>query len=149
MRRIAWTFAARIGDKYQIRLTRPKPYSLPAETNVISWWQCDFLELKKARILSYPLGAQQRLWSDWGSESSLGAHAILLVLSRCGSVINRIWRRRYGQKAKRTTVSQLGVTMLRQLWIRRNKGIKYKTRIVCLFKAPGSQPYICLSPKLM
>ena len=23
MRRIAWTFAARIGDKYQIRLTRP------------------------------------------------------------------------------------------------------------------------------
>ena len=24
MRRLAWTFAARIGDKYQIRLTRPK-----------------------------------------------------------------------------------------------------------------------------
>ena len=23
MRRLAWTFAARIGDKYQIRLTRP------------------------------------------------------------------------------------------------------------------------------
>ena len=27
MRRLAWTFAARIGDKYQIRLTRPKPIS--------------------------------------------------------------------------------------------------------------------------
>ena len=26
MRRLAWTFAARIGDKYQIRLTRPTPY---------------------------------------------------------------------------------------------------------------------------
>ena len=24
MRRLAWTFAARIGDKYQIRLARPK-----------------------------------------------------------------------------------------------------------------------------
>ena len=24
MRRLAWTFAARIGDKYQIRLTQPK-----------------------------------------------------------------------------------------------------------------------------
>ena len=27
MRRLAWTFAARIGDKYQIRLTRPKSCS--------------------------------------------------------------------------------------------------------------------------
>ena len=26
MRRLAWTFAARIGDKYQVRLTRPKWY---------------------------------------------------------------------------------------------------------------------------
>ena len=26
MRRLAWTFAARIGDKYQIRLTRSKGY---------------------------------------------------------------------------------------------------------------------------
>ena len=29
MRRLAWTFAARIGDKYQIRLARPK----------CAWWQ--------------------------------------------------------------------------------------------------------------
>ena len=48
--------------------------------------------MKKARILSYPLSAQWRL-SDWAdaqadSESSLGAHAILLVLSWCGSLYN-------------------------------------------------------------
>ena len=55
------------------------------------------VRLKKAWILSYPLSAQRRLWSDWAdtlirlggcpgwSESSLGAHAILLVLSRCAS----------------------------------------------------------------
>ena len=40
--------------------------------------------------LSYPLSAQRRLWlggrPGW-SESSLGAHAILLVLSRGGSII--------------------------------------------------------------
>ena len=28
MRRLAWTFAVRIGDKYQIRLTRSKWYNL-------------------------------------------------------------------------------------------------------------------------
>ena len=28
MRRLAWTFAARIGDKYQIRLTRPMSFSV-------------------------------------------------------------------------------------------------------------------------
>ena len=54
------------------------------------------VRLKKARILSYPLSSQRRLRSDWvdvqadpslhsEAESSLGAHAILLVLSRCGS----------------------------------------------------------------
>ena len=39
--------------------------------------------MKKALVLSYPLNAQRRLWSDWAiwSESSLGAHAILLVFS--------------------------------------------------------------------
>ena len=46
--------------------------------------------MKKAWVLSYPLSAQWRLWSNlvgcpgW-SESSLGAHAILLVLSWGGS----------------------------------------------------------------
>ena len=47
------------------------------------------VRLKKAWILSYPLSAQWRLirlgrCPGW-PESSLGAHAILLVLSRCGS----------------------------------------------------------------
>ena len=31
--------------------------------------------MKKAWVLSYPLSAQRRLWSDWASESSLGAHS--------------------------------------------------------------------------
>ena len=48
------------------------------------------VHMKKAWVLSYPLSTQWRLWSDWAdaqavypvwSESSLGAHAILLVLS--------------------------------------------------------------------
>ena len=57
--------------------------------------------MKKAWVLSYPLSEQRRLRSDWAdaqaktpirrggcpnwSESSLGAHAILLVLSWGGS----------------------------------------------------------------
>ena len=42
MRRLAWTFAARIGDKYQIRLTRSillptiKSWFLPISVQVIS-----------------------------------------------------------------------------------------------------------------
>ena len=59
--------------------------------------------MKKSWVLSYPLSTQRRFWSDWAdaqaiklgrcpgwSESSLGVHAILLVLSCCGSntVIN-------------------------------------------------------------
>ena len=61
------------------------------------------VRMKKAKILSYPLSAQRRLRSAWASaktlirlggcpgwsESSLGAHAILLVFSRCGSIISR------------------------------------------------------------
>ena len=49
--------------------------------------------MKKAWVLSYPLSAQRRLWSDWvdaqgWSESLLGAHAILLVLSWGGSALS-------------------------------------------------------------
>ena len=47
------------------------------------------VHLKKARVLNYPLSAQQRLIRLGGcpvwSQSSLGAHAILLLLSRSGS----------------------------------------------------------------
>ena len=46
--------------------------------------------MKKAWVLSYPLSAQRRLWSDWVDASSLGAHAILLVLSRCGSYVSHL-----------------------------------------------------------
>ena len=49
-------------------------------------WSVFAVRMKKARVLSYPLSAQQRLLIRLGgcagwSESSLGAHAILLVLS--------------------------------------------------------------------
>ena len=36
MRRLAWTFAARIGDKYQIRLARPTSYSLNCTVHRLS-----------------------------------------------------------------------------------------------------------------
>ena len=40
MRRLAWTFAARIGDKYQIRLTRSK-------------WECYVLQVELGDKLAY------------------------------------------------------------------------------------------------
>ena len=44
------------------------------------------VRMNKVWVLSYPLNAQRRFWSDWADAeadlSSLGAHAILLVLSR-------------------------------------------------------------------
>ena len=48
------------------------------------------VHMKKAWVLSYPLSEQRRLLIRLGgcpcwSESLLGAHAILFVLSRCGS----------------------------------------------------------------
>ena len=54
-------------------------------------WSVFAVRLTKHWILTYPLGAQRRLirlggCTGW-SESSLGAHAILLVLSCCGSYI--------------------------------------------------------------
>ena len=124
MRRLAWTFAARIGDKYQIRLTR-SIYCLLAP--VTQWSSCnavlvngsiknhfqyeplhdktnnmacapiedshqpehppslirDFAVcIKTAWVLSYPLSAQRRLWSDW---VDAGRTVILLVLSWVGS----------------------------------------------------------------
>ena len=91
MRRLAWTFAARIGDKYQIRLTRSS-YSflvcimmlqLSCLMTKPTKWLCAQPEdsdqpghppslirvfavrMKKAWVLSYTLSAQRRLWSDW------------------------------------------------------------------------------------
>ena len=67
--------------KTQISLGTPPPPPPPPPV-----WSEFVVRLKKAWILSYPLSAQRRLWSDWAdTESSLGAHAILLVLSRCDS----------------------------------------------------------------
>ena len=51
------------------------------------------VRIKEACILSYPLNAQRRLWSVWAdaqAELSLRwAHVILLVLSCCGSIVDR------------------------------------------------------------
>ena len=94
MHRLAWTFAARIGDKYQIRLTRPIHYILFSEresyiyiyepthdkTNKIAcspiedsdqpWHPPSLIRvfvvrMKKHWVFSYPLSAQWRLWPDW------------------------------------------------------------------------------------
>ena len=47
--------------------------------------------IKKAWVLSYPLSAQWRLWSDWADAkadlSLRWAHVILLVLSCGGSIM--------------------------------------------------------------
>ena len=48
--------------------------------------------LRYIRSLNYLLSAQWRLWSDW-SESSLGTHVILLVLSCGGSYCLCLWVR--------------------------------------------------------
>ena len=62
------------------------------------------VRMKKAWVFSYPLSAQRKLGSlathwvhsedsncpGW-SESLLGAHVSLLVLSRCGSNIDQLW----------------------------------------------------------
>ena len=50
------------------------------------------VRMKKAWVLSYPLSAQRRLWSDWATDLSLTwAHTILLVLSCRGSNVNQTW----------------------------------------------------------
>ena len=123
MRRLAWTFAARIGDKYQIRLMRPKSFNhhvltqclaqnvqyepQHVKTNTMACAPSEdsdqsghppslirvfVLHSKDSRGPKASLNVQRRLWSDWvgcpgWSESSLGAHAILLVLSWGGSYI--------------------------------------------------------------
>ena len=79
---------SRIGTK------QTKLHVRPAKTHPPSLIRVFAFRMKKARILSYPLSAQRRLFRlgecpGW-SESSLGAHVILLVLSRCGSFYLRV-----------------------------------------------------------
>ena len=83
MRRLAWTFAARIGDKYQIRLTRSiyrmaneprhdktnKMSVRPAKTQISLdirpvWSVSSLSAWKEPWVLRYLLSAQRRLWSD-------------------------------------------------------------------------------------
>ena len=77
--------------------------------------------LKKAWVLSYPLSAQRRLTNlgrclGW-SESSLGAHAISLVLSKCGSDnISGIYVRKWVLKKDGVFFSDF-VTQFYCIWI--------------------------------
>ena len=100
MRRLAWTFAARIGDKYQIRLARPIWHwhfnmlrcTIMSSMRFSASAQSDQSSLPWA--LSYPLSAMRMLWSDWSDAQAdlflLGTHTILLVLSCCSSYIERV-----------------------------------------------------------
>ena len=107
MRRLAWTFAARIGYKYQIRLTRSiwaaswqnqqngsapsedsdQPGHPPSLTRVFA------VRMKKAWVLSYPLSAQRRLWSDWASLRWAHSYIVGFVMRRL------LWKERI-QKMK-------------------------------------------------
>ena len=80
-------------------VTKPTKWHVrPAKTQIslgiCPFWSVFTVRLKNARILNYPLSAQQRLirlgrCPGW-SESTLGANAILLVLSRCSSYHSNI-----------------------------------------------------------
>ena len=52
------------------------------------------VRMKKALVLSYPLSAQQRLWSDWAEPRLIwvfaGRTVILLVLSWSGSFLKQL-----------------------------------------------------------
>ena len=73
--------------KMQVHMNRimtipAKRHLLPAKTQI----SLGIPRMKKYWVVRYPLSALRRLWSDWADaqadlESSLGAHAILLVLS--------------------------------------------------------------------
>ena len=75
-------------------MTKPTKWHVrPAKTRISldirTVWSVFAVRMKKSWVLSYPLSAQRRLIRLGGcqgwSESSLGAHAILLVLSWDGS----------------------------------------------------------------
>ena len=79
--------------------------------------------MKKAWVLSYPLSAQWRLWSDGGcpgwSESSLGACAILLVLSWAGSYTFKayVYNKCPGQTAQLHSLMRAFAYCLQSHWI--------------------------------
>ena len=104
--------AGNIYLKFNHLMTKPTMWCAPSEDSdqpghPPSLIRVFAVRIKKAWVLSYALSAQRRLWSDWAdaqadlslrwahmpfrpvwSESSLGAHAILLVLSWGGSLVS-------------------------------------------------------------
>ena len=53
MRRLAWTFAARMGDKYQIRLTRPKLYFHRWVSVLIARIEFNYSDVVQCRYFSH------------------------------------------------------------------------------------------------
>ena len=88
-----------IRDRLHLRrlVTKPtkwhvRPVKTQISLGICPVWSVFAVHMKKAWVLSYPLSAQQRLWSDWADvqadlslaqsdQSSLGAHVSMLVLS--------------------------------------------------------------------
>ena len=69
-------------------MTKPRKWHVhPAKTQISPVLSESAVHMTKPWIRSYPLSAQQILRSGW-SKSSLGAHAILLVLSCTGSYLS-------------------------------------------------------------
>ena len=57
MRRLAWTFAARIGDKYQIRLTRSTWLFSLLSTELIFdfYWACLMMRIMMMKMMMMPI----------------------------------------------------------------------------------------------
>ena len=90
MRRLAWTFAARNGDKYQIRLTRPKlyPYIKDYVEN-ITITGSNFTDLSKN--VFGPCRSESKLvldsWNTWTCQTTVYAQSMAK-----SSIVCRIWR---------------------------------------------------------
>ena len=81
MRRLAWTFAARIGDKYQIRLTRSLYYNKKNTTKL--------KQFKKIRTLKHPI-----LWFQLFFLSLWDLHNIFVHNARwvkCAKYNPKLW----------------------------------------------------------
>ena len=61
-------------------MTKPTKWNVrPAKTQISlgihAGWSVFAVHMKEAWVLSYPLSAQQRLWSDWADQSLRWAHS--------------------------------------------------------------------------
>ena len=87
--KLAWTYDPQHGKTNEITCAPSEDLDEPGHPP--SLIRVFAVRMKKSWVLSYPMSAQRRLWSDWmdaWSESSRGAQVILLVLSYGGSYSN-------------------------------------------------------------